>query len=169
MSYVIRTAQTPDDYAAFAVLIREYFEWMFDRYGELRPFIEAVGGHQGIERELDHLSGTFGPPAGKTLIAWAGDAAIGCVAYKDLHDGSAEMKRLFVPEAHQGVGLGRQLATEIVQLARRDGFERMRLDTGFLHDEAMRMYESMGFRPCDPYIDYPPDLMPHLRFYELSL
>jgi GNAT superfamily N-acetyltransferase len=165
----IREASTPEDYSGFATLIREYFEWMFARYGKLRGFIEAVGGHQGIDAELQDLSATFGPPEGKALIAWHNNEANGCVAYKDAHDGSAEMKRLFVPERFQGQGLGRRLAEAVVDQARADGFTHMRLDTGFLHEEAMAMYASMGFQPCEAYIDYPPDLLPHMRFFEREL
>jgi putative acetyltransferase len=165
----VRVATTPDDYASFATLIREYFDWMFARYGDLRGFIEAVGGHQGVDQELRDLPSQFGPPAGKTLIAWRGAEPVGCVAYKDLGDGTAEMKRLFVPDRFQGGGLGRRLSGAIVDQARADGFTTMKLDTGFLHEEAMGMYASMGFRPCDPYINYPPDLLPHLRFFERDL
>lgn len=165
----IRPAVDADDYAAFAALIVEYFDWMFDRYGALKPFIEAVGGHQGVSDELADLPSRFGPPAGRTLLAVRGNEVTGCVAYKDWHDGSAEMKRLYVPPRFQGQGLGRRLAVAIVDQAREDGFTRMRLDTGFLHAEAIAMYESLGFVPCDPYIDYPPDLLPHLRFFERSL
>lgn len=169
MSDEIREVSSPEDFATFGSLIREYFEWMFDRYGELRGFIEAVGGHQGIEDELRDLPARFGAPGGKALLAWRETEATGCVAYKDLLDRTAEMKRLFVPDRFQGQGLGRRLAQTIVDRARDDGFVRMKLDTGFLHEEAIAMYESMGFRPCDPYVDYPPELLPHLRFFERDL
>jgi GNAT superfamily N-acetyltransferase len=95
--------------------------------------------------------------------------AVGCVADKCLHDGGAEMKRLFVPDRSQGRGLGRKLAWAVVDQARVDGFAQMKLDTGFLHEEAIGMYTSMGFQPCEPYIDYPQDLLLHLRFFELNL
>ncbi len=169
MAEEIRVASNPEDYAAFVSLIREYFEWMFARYGELRGFIEAVGGYQGVEEELRDLPAKFGAPAGKALIAWRDVEAVGCVAYKDWHDGSAEMKRLFVPDRFQRQGVGRRLAEAVVDVARADGFSSMKLDTGFLHEEAMAMYTSMGFRTCEPYIDYPPDLLPHMRFFVREL
>jgi len=165
----IREASTPADYETFTMLIREYFEWMVTRYGKQRGFIEAVGGIQRIEIELQDPSAKFGPPEGKALLAWRDTEALGCVAYKDWHDGSAEMKRLFVPDRFQGRGLGRRLADKVVAVARADGFSRMKLDTGFLHEEAMTMYQSMGFQPCDPYIEYPPELLPHMRFLAREL
>lgn len=169
MAEDIRQAITTDDFDTLGKLIREYFEWMFDRYGDRRAVIEAIGGHQGIDNELQDLSHRFSPPAGKAFLASHGDQSTGCVAYKVLDDKTAEMKRLFVPEEFQGDGLGRRLAQLVVDQARDDGFEIVKLDTGFLHEEAMTMYESMGFRPCEPYVDYPPELMPHLRFFEKDL
>ena len=162
-------AETPEDYADFAALIREYFDWMFARYGDMRGFIEAVGGHQGVEAELVDLAATYGPPAGRTFIARVDGQAAGCIASKARGAGTTEMKRLFVPERFQGRGLGRALTRTLLAQAREDGFARMVLDTGFQHDEAMSMYESLGFRPCEPYLDYPAELLPHLRFFERDL
>jgi hypothetical protein len=45
----------------------------------------------------------------------------------------------------------------------------MRLDTGNLMTEAIAMYRALGFRDCEPYNEYPPELMPYLVFLERSL
>ena len=50
-----------------------------------------------------------------------------------------------------------------------DGYLVMRLDTGYQNAEALAMYQSLGFRECEPYQEYPPELMAHLRFLEKSL
>lgn len=142
---------------------------MVERYAAHPGLVESIGSHQGLEEELKAVPTVYGPPEGKTLLAVHDGEVCGGVAYRDLHDGSCEMKRLFVPERSQGHGLGRLLCEALVAQAYEDGFRLLRLDTGYLNTEASRMYESMGFRSCPPYHDYPPALLPHLRFMEKPL
>jgi len=169
MSEQVLVATTPEDYDAFATLYREYQEWLHERYTTVPGLIDGVGSHQAMDEEIKALPQTYGPPAGKTLLALRHGAVVGCVSYRDLHDGTCEMKRLFVPERFQGKGTGRRLCRRLVDDATADGFTLMRLDTGSLQHEAMSMYESMGFRRCPPYHHYPDELMAHLRFMELPL
>ncbi len=169
MSDTIVVASTPSEYGAFGALIREYWDWLVARYADHPGLIDQIGSHQGLEDELRAVPMKYGPPEGKTLLAVRDGQIAGGVAYRDLHDGSCEMKRLFVPDRFQGHGTGRLLCEALIATAATDGFRVMRLDTGYLNTEAMRMYESMGFRPCSPYQDYPPELTQQLRFMELRL
>ncbi|MEO6822998.1 MAG: GNAT family N-acetyltransferase [Candidatus Nanopelagicales bacterium] len=165
----IVVASTETDYEVFAFLIREYWQWLRDRYADLPGFIDAVGGHQALDAELGALAQKYGPPEGKTLLAVRDGQVRGAIAYRDLHDGACEMKRLFVPDRFQGQGTGRSLCRALLELATADGFSAMRLDTGYQNDEALLMYESLGFVQCPPYHEYPAELVPHLRFLEKSL
>jgi GNAT superfamily N-acetyltransferase len=139
------------------------------RYVDHPGLIDMIGSHQGLSDELNAVASTYGPPEGRVLLAMRDGQVCGGIAYRNLHDGTCEMKRLFVPEKFQGHGTGRRLCDALVATAATDGFHLMRLDTGYLNAEATRMYESMGFRPCPPYHDYPPELLPHLRFMEKPL
>jgi ribosomal protein S18 acetylase RimI-like enzyme len=169
MTEEISAATTDDDYAQFGSLVREYWVWLQARYADLPGFIDAVGGHQALERELDSLRETYGPPTGGVLLARIGGEAVGGVAFRDLGDGSCEMKRLFVPDRYQGQGIGRRLCLAVLDAAESNGYAFMRLDTGFHNDEARAMYESLGFRERGPFHDYPADLLPHLRFMDKPL
>ncbi len=165
----IVVATTDDDYAAFRGLIGDYWDWLQERYVDIPGFVDAVGGHQALDAELDSLREMYGPPGGRTLLAVRDGHVIGGVAYRDLHDGSCEMKRLFVPDRYQGHGTGRALCRAVIAAATADGYALMRLDTGNQNAEALTMYESLGFRACPPYHDYPAEVMPHLRFMERRL
>jgi len=165
----IAQATTDDGYAAFGILVREYWQWLHARYADLPGFIDAVGGHQALDAELSSLRETYGPPAGKTLLAVREGEVSGGIAYRDLGDGACEMKRLFVPDQFQGRGTGRRLCQALVDAAAADGYRLMRLDTGYQNTEAITMYESLGFRECPPYHQYPAELMTHLRFMERRL
>jgi GNAT superfamily N-acetyltransferase len=165
----IVVARTDSEYEAFGDLIREYWEWLHLRYADIPGFIDTVGGHQALDAELEALPTTYGPPAGKTLLAVRDGQVSGGIAYRDLRDGSCEMKRLFVPDRFQGQGTGRKLSLALMATATADGYRLMRLDTGDLNAEALAMYESIGFRECPPYHDYPEDVMAHLRFMQVLL
>ena len=79
------------------------------------------------------------------------------------------MKRLFVPERFQGSGTGRRLCQALSASAIDDGFKLMRLDTGNLLTEAIRMYRSMGFHDCASCNEYPSELMPYLVWMQRDL
>jgi GNAT superfamily N-acetyltransferase len=162
----IVVATTRGDYESFGVLIREYWDWLRSRYADM---VDAIGDHQGLTEELNNLSTVYGPPGGKTLLAVRDGEVVGGIAYRDLGAGACEMKRLFVPVRFQGRGTGRLLCETLLQAAASEGYDVMRLDTGEKNSEALVMYESLGFRPCPAYHDYPPQLMAHLLFLEKHL
>jgi ribosomal protein S18 acetylase RimI-like enzyme len=162
-------ATTDVEYAAFGELISEYQTWLLNRYADIQAFMAGVLRHQALDKELNELPERYGPPEGKTLLTMRDGEVSGGVAYHDLHDGSCEMKRMYIPERFQGQGTGRLLCTALIAEATADGYRLMRLDTGFRNTEAIAMYESLGFRMCAAYQDYPENLLVHLRFMERPL
>ncbi len=165
----IFTATTANDYVAFGGLIREHVEWLRARYQDEAWFVDQALSQQSLDSELNALSATYGPPEGKTLLATRDGQICGGGAYHKFSDGICEMKRLFVPARFRGQGTGRRLCEAIIASARHDGFRLMRLDTGNLLTEAIGMYQSIGFRRCAPYQDYPEKLMRYLVFMEMPL
>ena len=121
---------------------------------------------QSFEEELAALPGKYAPPSGALLIGLEGDRTVGCVAVRKLDDDGCEMKRLFVKPEARGRGLGRQLAREIIGVARQLGYSLMRLDTLDRLTEAMRLYETLGFRRTEPYYENP---LPGVVYWELEL
>ncbi len=119
---------------------------------------------QNFEEELKGLPGRYAPPSGRMLLARYGGAFVGCVALRQIGDGSCEMKRLFVQPAFQGKGIGKVLAQAIIEEGRRIGYKRMRLDT--VLEPAKRLYRSLGFREIPPYQHVP---IEGVVFMELEL
>src|SRR5262245_61170842 len=120
---------------------------------------------QEFEAEIASLPGDYRPPWGAILLARVDAAAAGCVALRPLEGDVCEMKRLYVRGAHRGLGLGRTLATAVVDHARRVGYEAMRVDTVPAMREAAALYESLGFRDIEPYRFNP---IPGTRYMELN-
>jgi GNAT superfamily N-acetyltransferase len=162
-------ADSPSHYSAFGGLVREYVAWLRGRYRDEAWFVDQVLGHQSLDRELEGLAEKYGPPKGKVLLARHKAEICGCVAYHRLGGEICEMKRLFVPDRFRGHGYGRKLCDALIRSAKEENFKVMRLDTGNLLTEAIAMYESIGFRRCAPYQQYPEKLMPYIVFMEMPL
>ena len=143
MSTQIRPA-LEDDLNAIRELLEEYQQWL----GLDLSF-------QGFRAEVDGLPGAYAPPHGALLLAEFGDAAAGMVALRRVDAERCEMKRLFVRSAARGHGLGRQLATRIIDEARARGYREIVLDTLPVMTDAQRLYVSLGFVDIPPYYPSP--------------
>jgi len=135
----------------------------------LREYADALDfslDFQDFARELASLPGDYAPPHGALLVAWVDGTVAGCVGLRRLDAGTCEMKRLYVPVAWRGRGLGAALAEAVVAHARLLGYRRMRLDTVPGMEAAQALYGRIGFREIPPYRRNP---VPGARFLELDL
>jgi len=121
---------------------------------------------QGFEQELAELPGDYAPPRGRLLVGYDGGRPAGCIALRALDDETCEMKRLYLRPGFRGKGAGRQMAAAVIEQARQLGYKRMRLDTLAAMQEARALYESLGFKPIEPYYHNP---HPGTEFMELEL
>ncbi len=161
-----RTAAQLDDVRA---LMRGFVAWHRERHVEDLELIDRYFDESAFQAELAGLPGKYAPPEGRLLLACHDGQPAGCVALRDLGEGVCEMKRMFVPNEFRGLGVGRTLADGVLAEARSAGYRAMRLDTSKRQAEAMRLYESAGFRRIEPYYPLTPDLRDWLVFFELAL
>ena len=112
--------------------------------------------HQRFDLELATLPGPYAPPRGRLLLALIDNQPAGCIALRPLDalgPHICEMKRLYVPPARRGTGLGRQLVERLMHEAREIGYTLMKLDTDTdpKFAAAIALYRDMGFTECDRY------------------
>ena len=151
----IKPAETPHELEAVRNLFREY-----------EAYLQVDLCFQNFEEELACLPGKYTPPRGALLIALTEGRVVGCVALRALKADTCEMKRLFVRPEARGTGVGRQLAEAIIARAREMGYAVMRLDTLDRLAEAMRLYETLGFRKTASYYENP---LPGVVYWKLDL
>jgi epoxyqueuosine reductase len=123
---------------------------LFREYEASLPFDLSF---QEFEKEVKGLPGRYAPPSGRMLLARRGGTVAGCVALRQIGADTCEMKRLFVPSALRGQGIGRALAEAVIEEGRRMGYKRMRLDT--VLEPAKGLYRSLGYREIPPYQHVP--------------
>jgi len=166
---VIHEPAQPAELDDIRSLMRAFLAWHRERHAEDIALIERYFDQRAFDAELADLPGKYARPRGRLLIAYVDGRPAGCVALRNLKDGICEMKRMFVPEAYRGRGLGRALAMRVIAEAREAGYRAMRLDTSRRQEEAMRLYQRCGFRRIPPYYDLAEDVRDWLVFFELTL
>ena len=80
-----------------------------------------------------------------------------------------EMKQMFVSTQFRGKGMGRALATTLIDDARALGYVQMRLSTGVRQVAAQGLYRSLGFQGIPAYHEVPESIRSVLLFMELRL
>ncbi len=155
LSETVRHPASAEDLAALRALFAEY-----------AASLPIKLDYQGFAAELAGLPAAYAMPRGRLWLALVNGQPAGCVALRPFDDRACEMKRLFVRPAHQGRGLGRRLAEQVITDARAIGYSSMLLDTLDTMEGALRLYDSLGFVRRDPYYSTP---IGNTVFMELKL
>ncbi len=88
---------------------------------------------------------------------------VGCVNFKERGDGTAEINRLYIQENYRGKGIGTKVIQILIEKARQNNFNAIRLKTAL--PRAKALYKKTGFIEIDPYSDFP---LKSLSFFEMS-
>jgi ribosomal protein S18 acetylase RimI-like enzyme len=86
---------------------------------------------------------------GDCLVASFGDKLVGLGGLAPQNLRSAELCKLHVDSEWQGRGIGRLIATELIERARRIGFQEVQLHVTATQTVAIALYGRLGFREID--------------------
>jgi putative acetyltransferase len=117
---------------AFAQLNREWIERIFT--------IEESDLKMLRDPHASILSG-----GGQIFFALDDGTPVGTVAAVRLPDGVFELAKMAVRPSHQGHGLGERLGRAAIHFAREQGAAMMFLETNSRLQNAIRLYERLGF------------------------
>jgi GNAT superfamily N-acetyltransferase len=141
----VAAATAADVSAVVEPLFREYGEWVArcleEDVGMTFTEADVARHHDAFRGELPRLFGS----RGRLLVARIGDEPVGVGALKPVDDTTAEIKRMYVRPAAQGLGVGRAILYRLVQDARAKGYATVRLETLRFMTTAQAMYHAFEF------------------------
>jgi putative acetyltransferase len=138
-------------------------------FREYEAYLNVDLCFQQFESELEGLPGKYAPPSGTLLLAMDQGKAVGCGALRRIgaiQDRTCEMKRLYVCPEGRGLGIGKQIAGQLIREGVQLGYSTMVLDTLNRLEAAIHLYESLGFVRTGPYYDNP---IPDAVYWKLDL
>lgn len=129
---------------------------------DARAMVEAALDDLRVRYEDDEGDGTpidptdFEPPRGAFFVAYLDGAPVASGAWRGHGpDGTtAEIKRMYTAPPARGRGIARAVLAEVERSAREHGRSRIVLETGGRQPEAIRLYETAGYRRIPDFGHY---------------
>jgi DNA-binding MarR family transcriptional regulator/GNAT superfamily N-acetyltransferase len=91
------------------------------------------------------------PPRGAFLVASGDGRPVACGAVKRIESAVGSLKRMWVSDSVRGLGIGRRMLEALEAQARTLGLMTLRLETNDTLREAIRLYQSAGYREVAPF------------------
>jgi putative acetyltransferase len=124
---------------------------------EVRDLIEELNEVLGAAYEAHQRHGLsieqLFEPNVRFFIARLDGLAVGCGGIA-IFDDYAEVKRMYTRPGVRGRGVAKAVLHRIEDEAREAGISVLRLETGTYQQEAIGLYERLGFRPRGPFGAY---------------
>lgn len=137
-------ADTDEEYKNAALLFKEYAAWL-----------NIDLGFQHFDDELIEIQTMYGLPEGGIILCKQGDEFIGCVGIRKIDSKTAELKRMFIKQAWQKQGIGKELLGKAIELAKKLNYTVIRLDTLNYMTAAIKLYKECGFYEIAAYYHNP--------------
>ncbi len=110
---------------------------------------------QSFDDEMRDPLKKYAAPKGALFLAYWNDDVAGCIALKDLGNGSCEMKRLYVKPSFRKHKIGEALSIHLIAAAKGIGYTSMKLDTLQKLQPAIHLYKKLGFEETTAYYPNP--------------
>jgi GNAT superfamily N-acetyltransferase len=93
-------------------------------------------------------------PRAAFIVARLDGQPVGCGAIRRIDDEMVEVKRMYVAPAARRTGIARRILAELERLSIAFAYRAIRLETGVAQPEAIRLYESCGYRRIPAFGSY---------------
>ena len=117
---------------------------------------EFIAYHESIHelKDMDDIQKSYFENGGTFLGMFLDGEMICTGALRWIDNGTCELKRLWLLNEYHGQGLGYRMLLELLTIARRMGYERVRLETDpIAQSRALAFYKQAGFYEIPSYSD----------------
>ena len=135
----MKLKRTNSDDPDFRGLVNQLDEYLADVDGDDHSYYAQFNG-------LDTIA--------NVVVAYDGEEAVGCGAFKPYTNEIAEIKRMFVRPEFRGRQIGSLVLEELERWAREAGFTACILETGHKQVAAVRLYQNSGYDVIPNYDQY---------------
>lgn len=135
---MIRLVRTDSTNAEFQKLVKSLDTYLADRDGDDHAFYDQYNKIDAIKN---------------VIVAYDNETAIGCGAFKEYETGTAEIKRMFVPEEKRGQGIASKILSELEKWALEEDFDKCVLET-VADSGAVFLYKKSGYIIIPNYGQY---------------
>ncbi len=134
------------------ITLRPYVPSDATAFRELNEaWIRAYFGMEEIDfATLGDPQGHIFDPGGYIFVAAMGDEVVGCCALIPMRPGLFELAKMAVAGHLRGLGIGRKVLEYTIAQARLLGIDTLYLGSNRQLENAVHLYESVGFRHLRP-------------------
>lgn len=141
---------TSDQVGAAKTIIASVAQRIFVPDSTPEDFL-AVLEEEGELRDVDHFQAEYNEHRGLFLVVLDENKLVGTGAVKYLSTDVAELKRLWLLEDYHGMGIGFRVVSLLLDFARKENYQIIRLQTGEQQTRALEFYSRIGFRQIPSY------------------
>ena len=131
--------RTDHNHTDFKALVETLNQELCVRDGEDHAFYNQFNGIESL---------------GHVVLAYEGDSAVGCGAFKFFDVGTVELKRMYTPPIGRKKGTATLVLKELEAWAKELGNKRCVLETGKNLPEAVALYSKSGYLRIPNYEPY---------------
>ncbi len=88
------------------------------------------------------------------VIAYYNNEAVGCGAFKQMEEGTVEIKRMYVNPYHRGKKIATKILVGLELWIQENGYKKALLETGIRMPEAIGLYKKCGYQIIENYGQY---------------
>jgi len=134
----------PGQIADAKYVISAVAQRIFEPEKSPEEFAEVLAGEHELE-DVDNFQREYLAAGGLFLVVLDDGKVVGTGALRRLEEGVAELKRIWLLEAYHGRKIGYRVVSMLLDFARRQGYQLVRLSTSHQQLRAINFYKRVGF------------------------
>jgi putative acetyltransferase len=117
-------------------------------------------------QDMDDYQTVYENNRGLFLVVTDQEKVVGTGGVKKIDTKTAEIKRLWLLEDYHGLRIGYQIMTRLLDFARENHYQLVRLQTSQVQTRAIAFYKKLGFYQIESYRESRDDLSMEMKLWD---